>query len=51
MGVVKIMNSSLDIIILIMLIISLVVLILIGAVASVCVIKAFFEMINEAKDE
>ncbi len=51
MGVVKIMNSSLDIIILIMLIILLVVLILIGAVASVCVIKAFFEMINEAKDE
>ena len=45
------MNSSLDIIILIMLIILLVVLIFIGAVASVCVIKAFFEMINESKNE
>ena len=47
----KIMNSALGIIILITLIISLVVLILIDAVASVCVIKAFFKMINEAKDE
>ena len=47
----KIMNSALDIIILITLIILLVVLILIGAVASVCIIKAFFEMMNEAKDE
>ena len=47
----KIMNSALDIIILIMLIISLVVLILIGAVASVCSIKAFFKMVDEAKNE
>lgn len=47
----KIMNSTLDIIILIMLIISLVVLIFIGAVASLCITKAFFEIMNEGEGE